>query len=64
MWNIAYIFKKDPSVISVVRGYDERPLRYTDKAFAERQAHEWNSELDEFNNFEDFHYVVIEETNH
>lgn len=57
MWNVVQICGNNQFIL---RGYDKRPLRFIEKAHAERLAHE----LNEQNKIDSVRFLVVENNKH
>lgn len=56
MWNVVQICGNNKFIL---RGYDKRPLRFTEKSYADRMVHELTS----LNESENIKYLVVEDEN-
>ena len=62
MWNIVLVsnFKGEEKTF-VITGYDKRPLKFIEKAFAEREAYERNISLNQAHASLHSYYYIVEE---
>lgn len=62
IWNVYLYSQHSDEVLMPVIGYDGRPLRFTEKRYADRFVHEMNNKVKETIQSLEAHYVVCEES--
>jgi hypothetical protein len=62
IWNVYLYSQHSGEILTPVIGYDGRPLRFTEKRYADRYVHEMNNKVQEVIQSLDVYYVVCEES--
>jgi hypothetical protein len=61
IYNVVLKSLSNDEEVTVLTGFDGRPLRFTNKAYAEREAHERNIDILHWYEDDDLRHIVVEE---